>query len=143
MRNWIYNNKEYLEAPDKDKYIGFVYLMEYDNYKYIGYKLFYRKTKTKVTKKEKLETGTRKRINRGHKESDWKTYYSSNTFLKSVENKDKVKRIILHLCTTEALAKYWELYEIVTRHALIPKNNYLNGNIQYKSFNNIFLKNEK
>lgn len=135
MKDWIYKGKPFTidDMPNEEEAIGFVYLMEYKGKKYIGRKVFWNKTKTKISKKEIKLTSTRKRIRRGYKVSDWVTYYSSNKELNSAPDKDNIERTILMFCETLPLCKYYEAKEQFSRDVLLD-DSYLNGNIRYSSF---------
>lgn len=106
MNNWLYDNRELLEAPDD--YYGFVYIItNLDNSKkYIGRKIF-KNTVTRPPLKGK------KRKRKIIKESNWKDYYSSSEALKEdIENssKDNFKREILMLCENKTEMTYFETY---------------------------------
>ncbi len=133
--SWIYRNKQVINPP-KDKE-GFVYLLEYKKVKYIGYKLFCATKKGKVTAKEKKLTGTKKRVKYVKDCEGWRDYCSSNKFFQAITDKENIKKTILHMCSTHALCKYYEVEEIIKRNALASKE-YMNGNIQMKCFSNIF-----
>jgi len=122
---WFYNNKEFTSEMVED-YVGFVYLVIFDNgKKYIGKKKFW----SKVTRPP-LKGKKRKR--RSLKESDWKTYCgSSETVKKLIEENglDSVKREILHLCKGAGELSYMEMVEQVERKVLL-RDDYYNGIIQ-------------
>ena len=89
---WLYKGKNYSEIHDS-KLVGFVYLMTYlpTGQKYIGKKNFYSTRKVVKTKKE-LALITDKRLSKKKivtKESNWKTYKSSNDFLKGCTRSSK------------------------------------------------------
>lgn len=103
--NWIYKDKEFTEN-DIGEYYGFVYEITnlQTNKKYIGKKFFYSQ-KTKIIK------GKKKR----HKvDSDWKTYYGSNTEIQNdvkMLGQDLFKREILYLCKSKGECGYLEARE--------------------------------
>lgn len=117
--NWIYEGKDFTESEILDNY-GFVYQITnlQTGKKYIGKKFFYSQ-KTKVVK------GKKKR----HKiESDWKTYYGSNTELQNdvkMLGQEIFKREILHLCKTKGECGYIEAREQFDKKVL-ESNNYYN-----------------
>jgi len=117
---WIFGDKEFSENEIGDNY-GFVY--EITNLKtgkkYIGKKFFY-SIKTKVIKgkrkKQKLQ-------------SDWKTYYGSNTELQNdviIQGKENFKREILYLCKSKGECGYIEAREQFTKKVL-ESNDYYNS----------------
>jgi|TARA_B000000609_G_C24068707_1_gene290828 hypothetical protein len=101
---WIYQDNEFVTAPEE--YQGFVYeVTELDTgKKYIGKKFFWKTRKLPITK-------TRKRRVVVREESDWKTYFgSSQSLCQLVEAKgrDAFKREILRLCKTKGECSYYE-----------------------------------
>ncbi len=120
------------DLPNHEEVIGFVYCIT--NLKtgkfYIGKKSLYHERKTKISKKEKTETGTRKTFKRTVKESDWMTYHGSSADLKADVARlgpENFKREILELCCTKKYLNYCELSHQVKRDVL-TSNSY-NGNI--------------
>jgi hypothetical protein len=103
--NWIYKDTDFSETEILDNY-GFVYQITnlQTGKKYIGKKFFYSQ-KTKVVKGKKKK----------HKiESNWKTYYGSNSELESdvkTLGQDVFKREILYLCKTKGECGYLEARE--------------------------------
>lgn len=125
---WTYNDKEFTSEMIGD-YIGFVYVITdlSNDKKYIGKKLFVSKRKLPP-----LKGKTRKRIK--VVESDWQSYFGSSEEVQAlVEEKgwDNFKREILHLCKAKGELSYMEMYEQVTKHALLS-DEYYNGIIQVK-----------
>ena len=105
--NWTYKGKEITEVSAE--YEGFVYLITNltDNRKYVGKKL----SKFKTTKPP-LKGKKNKR--RGTKESDWKTNWGSNDYLKEdvvTLGEDKFTREILYMCPSRGVASYLEAKE--------------------------------
>ena len=103
---WIYQESEVNDPPEN--VIGFVYCITnlLDGRKYIG-------------KKKKIKTET---------ESDWTSYFGSNTELQEDVKKHGVenfRREILKMCYTLGEMSYWETYEIFVRHA-VPSPEYYN-----------------
>lgn len=67
-------------------------------------------------------------------ETDWQDYFGSSDEVKLLveENgRDSFVREILHLCGSKGHMGYLELYEQVTRHALL-RDDYYNGIVQCK-----------
>jgi hypothetical protein len=112
---WHYNDSQFEPGEiDPKKLYGFVYLIENlaNGRKYIGKKLFFFKGFKTVKKKKK----------RILVESDWKTYYgSSNALQKDIDElgKDNFRRDILHLCVSKSECSYLEMYEQITRKAIL------------------------
>ena len=101
---WTYNGKEYDQTPED--YQGFVYLItELDTgKKYIGKKNFWR---PKVLPKN----SKRARKVRTRTESDWRTYFGSNTDLQTLQEQkgsSNYRREILRLCITKGEMSYYE-----------------------------------
>lgn len=114
------------DLPNYDNLVGFVYRITHikTGKIYIGKKQLEYSRKTAITKKEKAETGTRKRTKRVSKPSNWLEYWGSCKELTAeikTEGKKMYKREILEVCCTKKYLNYCELsYQI--------KNDVLNGN---------------
>lgn len=143
MEHWILpsNNDKIItkleDIPHYQDVIGFVYKITHlkTGKFYIGKKSLQFTRKTAVTKKEKLETGTRRKTKRVSKESDWINYWGSSKDLTAeikVQGKNMYKREILELCCTKKYLNYCELaYQI--KHDVLTNNSY-NGNILGRYF---------
>ena len=123
--NWLHDNKDFTENDIGDNY-GFVYLITntITGKKYVGKKFFY-SMKTKVLKGKKKRYKT---------QSDWQTYYGSNTELQNdviLHGKEAFKREIIHLCKSRGETNYMEAYYQFTEGVLLREDNY-NGIIQIK-----------
>ena len=131
ISKWYYNGKEIDSIEEmkvhEPKVWGFVYLLTlYDiktgelKYQYIGKKNIYSKRKRSFGKKEvaSMKDKRGKKYEYVIKESDWKTYLSSNSFIKDNANKYKIKREILMFSTNDMDLKYKEAKEIICRDAL-------------------------
>jgi hypothetical protein len=110
--SWLYKDIDFTEEMIGDAY-GFVYcITNLTNQKmYIGKKFFY-------FAKSKQVKGKRKRYK---VQSDWQTYYGSNTELKNDVNilgEDNFKREILYLCKTKGECGYLEAKEQFSRKVL-------------------------
>lgn len=129
--NWTFKGKTVKNIEDmqihEPKVWGFVYLMSlYDiktgelKYRYIGKKNIYSKRKRSFGKKEvaSMKDKRGKKYEYVIKESDWKTYLSSNSFIKDNANKYKIKREILMFSTNDMDLKYKEAKEIICRGCL-------------------------
>jgi serine/threonine protein kinase len=125
---WHYEGKEFT-SDDIGDYIGFVYIItdKSNDKKYIGKKLLKSKRRLPPLKGQKRR---RTKI----VETDWMKYFGSSEEVKlMVEEKgaDNFHREILHLCHKKGELGYLELYEQITRHALL-KEDYYNGIVQAK-----------
>ncbi|MDR1018998.1 MAG: hypothetical protein LBM02_09910 [Lachnospiraceae bacterium] len=148
MNEWTYLNKPVLSIDDmqdvEPKVWGFVYhLTLYDKktnkveYYYIGKKNIFSKRKRNFGKKE-LSLHTDKRKKKYEyiiKESDWKTYMSSNKFIKDNINKYNIKREILSFSTNDMDLSFQEAKEIMCQGAL-ESDKYLNDGVSIRRFGN-------
>lgn len=120
LDNWTYRNVVF-ESDDIKDYVAFVYLIEnLDNGRlYVGKKQFY-------TYRMKAVKGKKRKVKHVI-ESDWKSYVGSSLELqKDISNNAKIKKTILHLCTTKGEASYLELKEQVDRNVLFDDRYYNN-----------------
>jgi hypothetical protein len=139
--NWIYQNKDVTcleDIPDYEKYVGFVYkITDTETGKfYIGKKVFTLSKKTKIGKREKNLTKTRKTFKKVTKESDWKNYYGSCKELKEdikTFGPERFKRQIIKLCCTKKYLNYCELVNQILSDCL--RRNSYNGNILGRYYN--------
>lgn len=144
---WYYKQQviESIEDIPKDVF-GFIYRVVHEptGQIYIGKKVLQFNLKRKLTKKD-LELyegvqGRKPKFKVVQKESDWKTYYGSNTQIKQwvkEGKKEELKREILawgldkkHLTYLET--KYLFMYEV------LEKEEFLNDNILGKFFKKDF-----
>ena len=124
---WTYQEKIVEELPEDCE--AFVYLITnlIDHKKYVGKKL----AKFKTTKKP---LKGRKNKRRGTKESDWRTYWGSNTHL--VDDvlrlgEHRFTREILYFCPSRGVASYLEAKEQFERKVL-ESAEYYNGIINVR-----------
>jgi hypothetical protein len=116
---WLYDGQPF-DGDQIDGYQGFVYLIENPstNKKYIGKKFFWSAATRQVKGKKK----------RYKKESDWKSYYGSNDYLKQdlteAANYQDTKRTILRLCKTKGECSYYEIKEQLAVDALLSDEYY-------------------
>ena len=135
---WLYHDSPFAPVElDPKKIYGFVYLIENlaNGRKYVGKKLFFFKGFKTVKKKKK----------RILVESDWKTYYgSSNALQKDLDElgKGNFRRVILHLCTSKSECSYLEMYEQITRKAILL-DEYYNDQIRVRVTRNQLTKYRK
>jgi hypothetical protein len=135
MNNWIYNGKlisSIENIPDYENVVGFVYKITHlkTGKFYIGKKNLQHTRKTKITKKEKSETKTRKTFKRVIKESDWLTYYGSSKELSADVAKygeSQFRREIIQLCHGKKYLSYCEI-EWQIKLDVLRADSY-NGNI--------------
>ena len=131
--SWLYENTLIESLPEDC--VGFVYLItnKQSGRRYIGKKLakFSRTTYRMV----KLKNGKKKRKKiRGKIESDWQTYYGSNTELNTDVEKlgvDNFTREILYYCSSKAECSYIEAREQF-RHRVLESDDYYNGQISVR-----------
>ena len=124
---WTYQEKIVEELPEDCE--AFVYLITnlIDHKKYVGKKL----AKFKTTKKP---LKGRKNKRRGTKESDWRTYWGSNTHLVDVVlrlGEHRFTREILYYCPSRGVASYLEAKEQFERKVL-EADDYYNGIINVR-----------
>lgn len=145
MSDWIIKSPSGLERtvksvedlPNYKDAIGFVYMItnKINGKFYIGRKNLYASKKTKISKKEKTETGSRKKFKQVVKESNWKSYYGScKELLDDIEASGThfFKREIIEICCTKKYLSYCEVaYQM--KYNVLTGNSY-NGNILGKYF---------
>ena len=131
--SWLYENTLIESLPEDC--VGFVYLItnKQSGRRYIGKKLakFSRTTYRMV----KLKNGKKKRKKiRGKIESDWQTYYGSNTELNADVARlgiDNFAREVLYYCSSKAECSYIEAREQF-RHRVLESDDYYNGQISVR-----------
>ena len=140
---WLYKNKEINEISDLPKNaFGFVYQTTHlpTNKKYIGKKSLMYNLKKKLGKKEKALWEGKGRppvYKRVLKESDWKTYYGSHSFIKEA-NEEDLKREILEIAYHKKELTYLECKYQFTL-GVLESRSYLNDNILGKFFDKDFM----
>lgn len=130
---WHYQGQVITELPEDC--VGFVYIITNttSGRRYIGKKLAkFSKTSYKTVK---LKNGTKRRRKIKSKvDSDWQTYYGSNTeLLQDVKllGAEVFVREILYFCKSKAECSYIEAREQF-RHQVLESQNYYNNNIQVR-----------
>lgn len=139
---WKWKN-EILEEIPENKF-GFIYKITNikNNTFYIGKKQFYNSKTVKLSKKKQIENysgrGRKKITEKKIKESDWRTYCSSSTFIKNdilkygIEN---FKFEIIDFAENANQLKYLEIYHQLTND--IFRNKFcLNEQIIYRANKN-------
>ena len=140
---WLYKNKEINEISDlPNNAFGFVYQTTHlpTNKKYIGKKSLMYILKKKLGKKEKALWEGKGRppvYKRVLKESDWKTYYGSHSFIKEA-NKEDLTREILEIAYHKKELTYLECKYQFTL-GVLESRSYLNDNILGKFFDKDFV----
>lgn len=143
--DWTYKGKVIKKLEDFPKgSFGFVYSLTHKptGRKYIGRKNLISVRNVKLGKKElelireeRRKKGirgrypTRKRVER---ESDWKTYYSSNKTIKKLVkegNKKDFKREILYIAPNRKMLTYFETKYLFVKEVLENSDLYFNDNI--------------
>jgi hypothetical protein len=144
---WLYNNKvvETIEDIPANTF-GFIYITTHipSGMAYIGKKSLYHNVKRKLTKKELAEQtgrGRKSTTETIQKESDWKTYYGSEDFIKQrikEKKQDEFKREIIHFVENKKMLTYFECkYQFM--YGVIENENYLNSNILGKFYKKDFI----
>ncbi len=113
---WIYKGEPYDQVPTD--YVGFVYHITFTTgQKYIGRKIFW-------SAKKKILKGKVKRLK---VESDWKKYYGSSDYIKTLltDGREGVIRDIVRLCKSKSEMAYFESKMIFETDALL-KPEYIN-----------------
>ena len=146
--NWTYIKKEMETISDfPDNTHGFVYRIVHkpSGKVYIGRKILQNTTKVKLGKKELKElagvVGRKPAYKLAVKESNWKTYWGSNKFLKElyeIEPKENFEREILICAPTKKLLTYYELKYQILYEVLEKPEEFFNDNILGKFFTRDF-----
>ena len=130
---WLFENSPVETLPDDC--VGFVYIITNltTGRRYIGKKLAkFAKTTYRIVK---LKNGTkRKKKIRSKIDSDWQSYYGSNTELNTDVAKlgvDNFTREILYYCSSKAECSYIEAREQF-RHRVLESDDYYNGQISVR-----------
>ena len=136
--SWVYEGRNITSLDNvPEGAIGFIYVItnnvyNHENYGkiYVGKKVLHNTNKKKITKKEKLETGTRKKTKKVTKESNWFFYTGSckelNDDIKE-HGLDNFSRQILRFCKTKKYLTFSEL-EYQFKFDVLYEDTY-NGNI--------------
>ena len=140
---WLYKGSEINEISDlPNNAFGFVYQTTHlpTNKKYIGKKSLMYNLKKKLGKKEKALWEGKGRppvYKRVLKESDWKNYYGSHSFIKEA-NEEDLKREILEIAYHKKELTYLECKYQFTL-GVLESRSYLNDNILGKFFDKDFM----
>jgi len=151
MSKWFYNGKwiDSIENFPEDTF-GFIYITTHEpsGKSYLGKKSLYHNVKKKLTKKELAEQpvtrGRKSTTQTIQKESDWKTYYGSEEFIKQKIKEGKQEeftREIIHLVPNKKLLTYFECkYQF--QLGVLESDKWLNTNILGKFFTKDFVTQE-
>jgi hypothetical protein len=149
MKNWLYKNEIINTIEDVPSPIpfGFIYIVTHipSGKKYLGKKSFYHTLNKKLGKKELLiqpiTRGRTKTTKQVIKESDWKTYYGSEEYIKQKikEGKqDEFTREIIHLVPSKKLLTYFECkYQFM--YSVLENTDWINSNILGKFYKKDFV----
>jgi hypothetical protein len=151
MLNWLYKNNEVYSLEDiPQNTFGFIYITTHipTGKKYLGKKSIYHNVKKKLTKKELAEQpitrGRKSTTTTIQKESDWKTYYGSEEFIKQKikdKKQEEFTREILVFVPNKKLLTYYECkYQFI--HSVLESNEWLNTNILGKFYSKDFVTQE-
>jgi ubiquinone biosynthesis protein Coq4 len=142
--NWIYKTipmEDITQFPDNT--FGFVYMTTHKptGKSYIGKKVLFHNKKQKIGKREleKLQgvVGRRPSYKLVVKESDWKTYYGSQTDIKKLlleGKKDEFERTILKMCPDKKSMTYFEVKYQMIYQVLEKPDEFFNDNILGKFY---------
>ena len=142
--NWIYKTipmEDITQFPENT--FGFVYMTTHKptGKSYIGKKVLFHNQKKKLGKKELAAlagiVGRRPSYKLVVKESDWKTYYGSQTDIKQLlleGKKDEFERIILKVVETKKQLTYFEIKYQMLYQVLEKPDEFFNDNILGKFF---------
>jgi len=151
---WLYKKDviDSIEKMPKDTY-GFIYQVTHlpTNRKYIGKKVLYFERNVRLGKRE-LQALKEERKAKGIggrppakkkviKESDWKTYYGSQTEIKELVKKEKksnFKREILKFVDNKKHLTYFECKYLFIYEVLENNEEYINDNILAKFYSRDF-----
>jgi Putative endonuclease segE, GIY-YIG domain len=136
---WLFEQKEFNETDIPEGVIGFIYEIENltNGMKYIGKKNFYShkySVRTVVVKTGPNKGTKKKKKTKIPIASDWKTYYGSSEWLKTVISETGVEnfeRRILKLCRSKSELSYYEIKEQIVRDVLL-RDDYYNSWISCK-----------
>jgi len=146
--DWIYQNKKIKQISNlPDNTYGFVYKITHPitGKAYIGKKVLFHNRKQKLTKKDLAlyegQPGRKPSHKIVQKESDWKTYWGSNKYLKEVmkeEPLENFERHILICAPTKKLLTYYEVKYQMVYQVLEKPDEFYNDNILGKFFTKDF-----
>ena len=142
--SWTYKThtiKDITQFPENT--FGFVYITTHKptGKSYIGKKVLFHNRKQKIGKREleKLQgvVGRRPTYKLVVKESDWKTYYGSQSDIKQLlleGKKDEFERTILRMCPDKKSLTYFEVKYQMIYQVLEKPDEFFNDNILGKFY---------
>jgi hypothetical protein len=147
MQNWLYRNKEIYSLEDiPNNIFGFIYITTHipTGKKYLGKKSLYHSTNVKLGKKEianlPITRGRTKLTKQVIKESDWKSYYGSEEFIKQrikEKKQEEFTREIIHFVENKKLLTYFECkYQFI--YNVLESSEWMNSNILGKFYKKDF-----
>lgn len=149
MSNWLYKNKEINSLEDFGNItpFGFIYVTIHipTGKKYLGKKSLFHNTNKKLGKKElaliPITRGRRPTTKLVTKESDWKSYYGSEEYIKQIikeGRKEEFSREIIQLVYDKKLLTYFECkYQF--QNGVLESSEWINSNILGKFFSKDFV----
>jgi hypothetical protein len=150
--SWTYKQNKIGDISQfPENTLGFIYMVTYKptGKSYIGKKVLYHTKKMKIGKRElaKMEhvVGRKPSYRLAVKESDWKTYYGSQTSIKQVlleEGPEAFSREILKFATTKKLLTYYEVKYQMVYQVLEKPEEFYNDNILGKFYTKDFTETE-
>ena len=142
--SWTYKQHEIGDITQfPENTFGFVYIVTHkpSGKSYIGKKVLFHNKKQKLGKKdlEKLQgiVGRRPSYKLVVKESDWKTYYGSQSDIKQLlleGKKDEFERTILRMCPDKKSLTYFEVKYQMIYQVLEKPDGFFNDNILGKFY---------
>jgi len=145
---WLYKEKEIQTVEDfgENSPFGFIYIVTHlpTGKKYLGKKSLFHTLNKKLGKKELAQQpvtrGRTKTTKQIIKESDWKTYYGSEEFIKQKIKEGKQEeftREIIQLVYSKKLLTYFECkYQFM--YGVLENTDWVNNNILGKFFSKDF-----
>ena len=138
--DWLYKGKSIKclnDFENSEEIVGFNYLItnKLNGSIYCGRKILHHSRRTKISKRDKLLTPTRKVFKTTIKESDWLTYNGSCLELKNDIKKlgiENFKKEIIELCYSKKYLSYAEVKHQIQLDVLSTLS--YNGNIAGKWF---------
>jgi hypothetical protein len=148
MPNWLYKDQEIKNIEDIGTIIpfGFIYITTHTptGKKYLGKKSFYYTSNVKLGKKEianlPVTRGRSKLTKQVIKESDWKSYYGSEEFIKQkIKEKkhDDFTREIIQFVPNKKLLTYYEC-KLQFTYGVLESEEWMNTNILGKFYSKDF-----
>jgi hypothetical protein len=145
---WLYKEKTINSIEDlPTNAFGFIYITTHvpTGKKYLGKKSLNHTLNKKLGKKElaaaPITRGRTKSTKQVIKESDWKTYYGSNTFIKNEiksGNQHDFTRVIIDIATNKKHLTYLETKYLFNYEVLEKPTEWMNDNVLGKFYSKDF-----